>query len=164
LNGNEPKACIKRAGHCTRCEEPFGGNRAMAYMVREYVVWNTQYAIGALCQWEIAPVCAACVKPAEEAAADLVERACEGCGLVLRSRSVVTTCSNRCTVRARRARRRNSRPKHDCIVCGLSFKPKRNSGYCSAACKQKAYRQRRPVPAQIETGPTAACGAHYDRA
>ena len=58
-----PKAYFKNAGHCTRCEEPFGGN-ATAYMVREYVVWSTIWGGQLnLCQYETIPVCDACLKP-----------------------------------------------------------------------------------------------------
>ena len=112
-------------------------------MVRENVVWQVNEAAGyALTQWEIAPVCAACVTPAEEADAT-VERVCEGCGLTMRSRFRGRTCSARCAMRASRARRRRFRPMNRCIVCGASFKPKRSeSVYCSSACKQRAYRRK----------------------
>jgi hypothetical protein len=33
-------AYYKQAGRCTRCWEPFRGNRATAFMVRERVVWQ----------------------------------------------------------------------------------------------------------------------------
>lgn len=38
-----------------------------------------------------------------------------------------------------------------CIVCDRFFKPERRDNiYCSAACKQKAWRDRRGVPVQEE--------------
>jgi hypothetical protein len=33
----EGRIYVKQAGHCTRCAEPFGGNRTTAYMVDETV-------------------------------------------------------------------------------------------------------------------------------
>ena len=123
------------------------GNRATAYMVSEkvaYEIFNLgDERFAATSGRQTAPVCAACVTPAEEA--DLTrERACEGCGLAMRSQFKVRTCSRRCAMRALRApRRRHMRPMSHCVVCGASFKPKRSdSVYRSAACKQRAYRCR----------------------
>ena len=135
---------IKRVDHCTRCVEPFGGNRAAAYMVTEkvaYEIFNLgDERFAATSDRQTAPVCAACVTPAEEADSTR-ERGCEGCGLAMRSQFIVRTGSGRCTLRALRARRRHMRPMSHCVVRGASFKPKRSdSVYCSAACKQRAYR------------------------
>src|SRR5262249_7721198 len=42
-----------------------------------------------------------------------------------------------------RARRRDRRGTHDCQMCGETFEPTRTDAkFCSAACKQKAYRKR----------------------
>src|SRR5215475_12692041 len=115
---------VRRAGRCTRCGEPFGGNRAIAFMAREKVAAeifpSRDGRFLATHAWENAPVCAACVTPAEEAASDH-ERACDGCGLTLRSRFGARTCSARCAMRALRARRRGLRPMRSCAVCGGSF-------------------------------------------
>src|SRR5207237_4355602 len=73
-----PKAYFKNAAHCTRCEEPFGGN-ATAYMVREYVVWSTIWGGQLnLCQYETIPVCDACLKPNEQERTT-IDATCKGC-------------------------------------------------------------------------------------
>jgi hypothetical protein len=52
-------------------------------------------------------------------------------------------CSRRCAERARNARRRKSTPK-PCETCGETFTPIRaDANYCSNACRQRAYRQRK---------------------
>jgi hypothetical protein len=80
----------------SRCAEPFGGNRATAYMVTEkvaYEIFNLgDERFAATSDRQTAPVCAACVTPAEEADSTR-ERACEGCGLAMRSQFIVRTCS-----------------------------------------------------------------------
>jgi hypothetical protein len=54
----------------------------------------------------------------------------------------VSTCSDHCAKQARNARRRKSKPT-TCAGCGETFVPKRSDAkFCSAACKQRAYRQR----------------------
>jgi hypothetical protein len=55
----------------------------------------------------------------------------------------VTVCGGvRCADRAYNARRRKSAPT-SCAGCGETFTPKRSDArYCSAACKQRAYRRR----------------------
>ena len=90
---------FKRAGHCTRCKQPFGGNRATAYMVRETVAWCVYVGGLALTQEEMCPVCDACVTPSEEAKATH-ESVCKGCGQAMRSADTVRTCSNRCALRS----------------------------------------------------------------
>jgi hypothetical protein len=77
-------------------------------------------------------------------------RPCKGCG-----RTVIdcfsywesTYCSEHCRLdyyrEQAREKRELARGKRICANCGQSFMPKRtDSRYCSAACKQKAYRQR----------------------
>jgi hypothetical protein len=56
-------------------------------------------------------------------------------------------CSRECRLAVYRAietAKRRSRVKpQPCALCGVSFMPKRNDArYCSAACKQKAFRRR----------------------
>jgi hypothetical protein len=142
MHGDEGDFYFRHAGCCTRCEEPFGGNRATAYMVRETIAWDVLGEWAALTQRETVPVCAACVTPDEEARST-VEETCVGCGLAMRSRfGFLRVCSNRCYQRELRARRRE-RARGWCASCGKSFKPKRKDGrYCSPACKQRAYRSR----------------------
>src|SRR5208337_1353707 len=55
----DKRAYHKQAGHCTRCGDPFGGSRATAFMVWEYVVWQVLGDSIALCQDETVPVCEA---------------------------------------------------------------------------------------------------------
>ena len=57
---------FKQSGHCTRCGDPFGGNRATAFMVREEVAWTVLADGLALTQREIVPVtlCTALTLPA----------------------------------------------------------------------------------------------------
>ena len=138
-------AYFKNAGHCTRCETPFGGN-ATAYMVREYVVWSILNDDCALCQNETVAVCDACVteRELERATEDAI---CPGCGqrMKLNPAWPKTTCSNRCEQRDRRKRRRAlyALPAV-CVVCKAEFWPERaDAKFCSSAHRQKAYRRRR---------------------
>ena len=69
-----------------------------------------------------------------------------GCGVLVSHwyYHAITTCSLRCTEVAARDRRQASRTEKACLVCGESFTPKRQDGrYCSNACRQDAYRQRK---------------------
>jgi hypothetical protein len=64
----------------------------------------------------------------------------------LRALSIFAGNPNGCTeaTHARdRARIAQTRPKRRCAICGELFTPKRSHAiYCSAACKQQAYRDR----------------------
>lgn len=133
----------KRAGHCTRCHQPFVGNHAVAFMVWERVAAEIFEGGFATHQDQIVAVCEACLKPDETVAAT-IESICPGCDLALRSAPTVRfqACSDRCRQRALRARRRTLAHSW-CAACGQGFKPKRSDArYCSAACKQRAYRAR----------------------
>ncbi len=56
-------------------------------------------------------------------------------------------CSARCYQRARRRQARGV-VKKVCEVCGSTFHPARHyARYCSGACRQRAYRERRPLDA-----------------
>ena len=138
----KPKAYFKNAGHCTRCEEPFGGN-ATAYMVREYVVWSTIWGGQLnLCQYETIPVCDACLKPNEQERTT-IDATCKGCGQRMRLSELwpARVCSNRCAQRDRRKRRRMA-ARTRCGVCRTIFTPRRRDAkFCSVACKQRAYRR-----------------------
>jgi hypothetical protein len=131
----------ERAGHCTRCWEKFGGNLT-AYMVWERTVWE---AIGESCihQDKWTPVCDACASP-KELAATTKHATCAGCGqrLMVCPNAAISTCSNRCAQRRRRARRRTA-ARAVCDACNLVFTPKRSDArFCSDACRQRAYRER----------------------
>jgi len=76
-------------------------------------------------------------------------RTCEGCGRpvihdINRRPPEHVICSQRChrVVRAAVTRVQRKRQSRRC-VCGIEFKPTRgNARYCTAACKQRAYRRR----------------------
>jgi hypothetical protein len=92
-------------------------------------------------------VCSACATPAEQKAATKRD-VCRGCEqpllLPARYRAEVVACSNRCVQRCRRRSNRQYRPSITCQECATAFQPSRSdSRYCSTACRQKAYRQRR---------------------
>jgi hypothetical protein len=151
------KVYVKNAGHCTRCEQPFGGN-ATAWMVLERVYWwfyhhdadgNPTHAF-----WErtTVPVCDACLT--EREMEEATEQAtCLGCGQRMRfatNRTIymnryskpLTVCSNRC---AQRERRKRMRHHHSvvCSVCKAAFVSKRaDAKFCCNACRQRDYRVR----------------------
>jgi hypothetical protein len=133
---------FKNAGHCTRCDEPFGGN-ATAYMVREDVAWTVLDGYTALTQQETVPVCDACVT-AQELAKATIDATCVGCGQRMRLNIHwrKATCSNRCEQRERRKRYR-AQVRNLCTICFKTFQPKRGDAkFCSSACRQRAYRRR----------------------
>jgi hypothetical protein len=137
---DDPRSYFKLAGHCTRCGDPFGGNHATAFMVREYVVWQVLGGIAALCQYETAPVCEACVTVKEQANAT-VATTCKGCGLPMLAPEwrIKQTCSTRCAQRELRLRLRHK--KRMCATCGLKFETTRTDAkFCSGACRKMAYR------------------------
>jgi hypothetical protein len=140
---NDMTIYIKNAGHCTRCGDRFGDN-ATAYMVREKVAWTVRGDI-AFTQREIVAVCDACVTLDEqERCTEHVT--CKGCGQRMMSQfpGARPICSNRCAQRELRSRRRAAAPLAFCKTCGTSFRRSRvDVKYCSSACRQAAYRQRR---------------------
>ncbi|OKO83156.1 hypothetical protein AC629_22920 [Bradyrhizobium sp. NAS80.1] len=80
----------------------------------------------------------------QEAAMATVDATCKGCGQRMRLNEAfgrkIIACSDRCAQRERRQRHRQ-RSRAVCI-CGIRFVPKRRDAkFCSAACKQKAYRR-----------------------
>jgi hypothetical protein len=134
---------FKRAGHCTRCAQPFG-DRTTAYMVAE--IWRARESAGAaVMRREITLVCAGCVTPGEAAEAT-VASVCEGCGQLMLSPVAVATCSDRGAQRERRARRRRAR-RQFCPVCYEAFLARRAAQYCSNACRQRGYRRRKAAKA-----------------
>lgn len=138
---NEGAVFIERAGHCTRCWTPFGGNLT-AWMVWERTAWEI-FGDGAVHQDKFTPVCDACVTPKEQARATK-NSSCLGCGqrMAVDPRFAVRVCSNRCEQRERRARKRSGR-RATCANCGSIFPPKRRDvRFCSNACRQAAYRRR----------------------
>jgi hypothetical protein len=72
---------------------------------------------------------------------------CAGCGRIVvrgrhpRLRSV--TCSRACTVRASKGRGVADRQAAVCAGCGEEMSGRADRRYCSPACRQRAYRQRK---------------------
>ncbi len=142
-------------GHCTRCETPFAGNSPVAFMVWERIAWATYLGDWnvALTQRECVPVCAACLTD-DEQAKERRDATCGGCGLPMRFGTFedhrrTVSCSARCDQRVARKRKQARRLSRQCPQCSTPFRPARaDARFCSAACKQAAYRQRAlaPVP------------------
>ena len=129
----------KRSGACTRCEQPFGGNRFLAFMVGDEILWTIRGDL-ALIGWEVVAVCEACVTAKERATATRSVD-CKGCGITMLSRLRWRgmTCSTRCAQRWLRQRRRVK--NLICKTCGLRFERSRTDAkFCSNACRQKAHR------------------------
>lgn len=60
-------------------------------------------------------------------------------------------CARDAQLEANRAARLQARSDLVCETCGASFTPGRSDGrYCGDACRQRAYRQRRQVFAEVE--------------
>ena len=145
---------------CQRCHRELAANEpvyrvAVGYSVNDYCLFGS--AVGSICagcafatwtstfqgreyvhsvysdqQWRALEPCAVCERP-----------------VVLNSRRrrpKHVVCGNRCraTVYARQRRpRRKARLEQNCATCSERFVPARSHGtYCSAACRQKAYRRR----------------------
>jgi len=94
-------------------------------------------------------------RPSEEKQKQLMEDAvkkgyslkkCAVCGRFMKEWDHHAYCSQRCindAYMARRRRRHEQELKKQCVVCGVIFTAKRKDAqYCSAACKQAAYRRR----------------------
>lgn len=84
---------------------------------------------------------------------EYVTTKCETCGREVhnelnRRRRRHTFCCQACAIKAQSARARQRRTEargasKPCTICGEHFEPTRkDSCYCSAACRQKAYRRR----------------------
>ena len=145
---------FKHSGHCTRCDEPFGGN-ATAYMVREHVAWRVYEDRLAFTSPQTVSVCDACITEQELANATL-DATCPGCGqrMKLNEHWRKATCSNRCEQRERRKKRyRAQKARNICTICLETFQPKRGDAkFCSNACRQRAYRSRQTCGETARTG------------
>lgn len=101
------------------------------------------------------PICTSCASTAFPESADGTVSAihdgvdhdavpCEACGLLVLirpdKRRKVTACSDRC--RLSRYKTRSVPTSVTCDVCGNAFEARAGAHYCSAACRQKAYRDR----------------------
>ena len=82
----------------------------------------------------------------------ILKRVCPYCGKVFYTRNKRqiycpdTGCGSSCALKANKERRKELHAEEcqkTCIVCGHTFTAKKvDALYCSAACKQKAYRRR----------------------
>jgi hypothetical protein len=151
---------FKRSGHCTRCEERFDVD-ATVFMVREILIMGACSTGARSYLRTTVAVCEKCLTDEEQEKLRLllmtspnpkrqlhIETTCGGCGQRIMTvakprkgqRWPVRVCSDRCAQRIRR------RPAGKWLVerkcqCGELFMPKRSDAiYCSAACKQRAYR------------------------
>jgi len=134
----------RTSGRCQRCFEPFAADQVVV-IVREKLI--AEEFIDGTCTHttEWVAVCANCATPKEQAAATH-EALCQGCTqpmLIPPGRAYTAVCSARCAQRRRRREISRRRGLIACRNCGTTFLPKRNdAGYCSPACRQKAYRGR----------------------
>ena len=154
-----------RDDHCTRCEQPFGGNRIVAHMVWDQAADGNCYgpddlddleATRFIVKFQMVPVCDACVTDEERVRLD-ADVVCAGCDRPMRierfhwSRRCRYICASRCEARARRRHRRAAMSAR-CEACKKTFTLKRaDAKFCSNACRQQAYRRRattasRPTP------------------
>lgn len=139
-------------GRCARCHQPLGD---IAYMVREPVLLHVVGEALAIYDSRLVPVCPMCAT-FEELDRQNINEDCRGCGRHLRvprwhvSRRTALNgsrmpwakyCDDACYRVALRRRRRIKQPI--CTVCGTSFRTTRkDSRFCSASCRQSAYRMR----------------------
>jgi hypothetical protein len=150
--------------HCTRCEQPFGGNRAVAHMVYDLVA-DDHYSqqeleeFPYLVRCQMIAVCDACVTDEERARLD-ADAICEGCDRPMRVNCFEWRqrhryiCASRCEARARRRQKRAAtRARCSLSTCNKSFTPKRSDAkFCTNACRQRAYRlHHRGEDAPIDT-------------
>ena len=138
---------VEQQGYCLRCAGPHG---TTAIVVNDEIAFGL-FADGENClgherRWTA--VCEDCVMPAE-AAEDRMRIQCAGCGLDLSvphlyGQPSAKVCSRACL---HRALRKSKRPKQR--VCGTCKTPfissRRDARFCSAACRQWAYRLRSSV-------------------
>ena len=81
---------------------------------------------------------------------------CRGCGVWMnrdREKYCCSECQREAEARRKREHRQQWRMNKTCPICGEKFTPKRaDAKYCSAACRQRAFRKRQvidEVPAEV---------------
>ena len=146
-------AYVTRAGHCTRCEAPFAADTTI-YMVRERVIWEVTHDGRVFWEWKTVAACEQCLTVQEQAYQHTALGTCGGCAhrLMLAAENkyrdgrqwAVRACCDRCVQRIRRnGKCKRIRRSTWCTDCGKAFDAKRTATFCSPACRQRAYRQRR---------------------
>ena len=129
--------------HCAECGHEFAPGEP---------VWRFRKIVGRFFGWcySFAPHCEQCA--CDDWHHFYSPRPCDGCGRPVHSTtppwqfSRVLCCEN-CGHKARAAKERAARAEHRgtrvCKFCRQKFTPTRiDSKFCSAGCKQKAYRRR----------------------
>jgi hypothetical protein len=133
-------AARRAAGICARCSQP---------IAPEAPIWQARCPVGDGF-WH-APVCATCA-PAAITWPPLdrwTARPCAGCERPVYQQRYTPAvyCSERCRWQVANQARRVDRERHRqkrCAMCRNPFAAtRRDSRYCSPACRQRAYRQRR---------------------
>jgi hypothetical protein len=131
---------------CLACGKPI---RGFAYRTSLHSTVRRRQLV------KVGPVCAHCyLAPDESTTLDLLPadaeiRPCGNCGLpvarVPDPRLELWTCSVSCRIALWRKQHPTPGPVQvTCAQCGATFTPRRSTARtCSAACRQKAYRQRR---------------------
>jgi hypothetical protein len=131
---------------CYRCEKPLGPGGE---------VWRVRIYVGRGFfgdSFLILPHCPEC--GAKAAGSWRARRAkpwpCEACGRPVVDTGYLppdhTACGSPCREEARKVRRRAQHDEQACATCGKPFTPTRaDAAYCSSACRQRAYRERKGV-------------------
>jgi len=150
-NAQETATC------CANCQRGLGPDEP---------VWRTSISMGRsfFGGWRttVAPVCGECRWDSRNYGSP---SPCEGCGRpVYNERNsrvrFLTFCCERCRRRAQAAwaceQRRRARSTRRCEMCGETFELTRTDAkFCSDACRQRAYRQRRVTD---NASPPRRCG------
>jgi len=142
----------ERAQICGRCGDPFSPDAT---------IWRVGVSTRGRPGWSLGgtgttmvPMCEGCRPDYAETWHNWVwggSEPCEACGRTVVNRYMphrkYTWCSAECEhgvgVMARRKKRAKARQK-ECALCGDAFQGSRSDAmYCSSACRQKAFRQRR---------------------
>jgi predicted nucleic acid-binding Zn ribbon protein len=153
-----PSLLCRKRNHCAVCAQPFAPGAIKYLGQRIGRRWRSPIGNCPRVQIDTVPLCESCLNQSER---EMLEQPvwaeyrwydsaepCPGCGHPMRlgfpsSRRGRTrrVCSVACALKLYRAKRRVTTAI--CPVCTEAFEPRRkDSLYCSSACRQLAYRQR----------------------